>query len=134
MAPLLFAVLCLSLATRAEIPAAARVLAGIGMIGVLLGAVSALRAFIALKTSEFAVTNKRVLIKTGFIRRNSLEVLLSKVEGIQVHQSLVGRLLNFGSIVVTGTGGSHDPYHRIAAPLGFRRAVQEQVAAVQETR
>jgi len=105
-----------------------------GLLTFTTASAAGLRALIAAKTSEFAVTNKRVLIKLGFIRRTSVEVLLSKVEAIKVEQSIAGRILDFGSIVITGTGGSRDPYHRIAAPLEFRRAVQEQVAAVQEAR
>jgi len=88
-------------------------------------------AWIEYRTSEFAVTNKRVLLKIGCIRRKSEELLLTKVEGIQVTQDIPGRLLGYGSVRVTGTGGSHDPYHRISRPLEFRRHVQEQVALVQ---
>jgi len=91
-------------------------------------------AFINLQTSEFAVTNKRVLMKVGWIRRHSLEVLLSKVEGIQVHQGILGRILGYGSIVVSGTGGAKDPFPRIASPLDFRKRVQEQIEAKVEGR
>lgn len=101
---------------------------GVVLIAVATGMVS----FINLKTSEFGVTNKRVLLKTGLIRRNSFEVLLTKVEGIQVKQSILGRLLGYGTIVVTGTGGSADPFRRIARPLDFRRQVQEQISSVED--
>jgi uncharacterized membrane protein YdbT with pleckstrin-like domain len=84
--------------------------------------------FISFKTSEFGITNKRVLIKTGFIRRNSLETLLTKVEGIQVNQGILGRILNYGTIIVKGTGGTSNPFHKIDAPLEFRKKVQEQIA------
>jgi uncharacterized membrane protein YdbT with pleckstrin-like domain len=97
-----------------------------------LAILDGLRAIIAYFASEFAITNKRVLIKAGFIRRRSLEVLLSGIEGIEVDQGIVGRLLNYGSIEVTGSGGSRDAYPRIAAPMAFRRAIQAQVAAVQD--
>jgi hypothetical protein len=87
----------------------------------------AITSFIARATSEFAVTNKRVLIKTGWIRRQSLETLLSKVEGIRVEQSILGRMWDYGTIVVSGTGGSKEPFRRIASPMQFRREVQEQI-------
>ena len=61
----------------------------------------------------------------------SLEMLLNKIEGIQVNQSIFGRLLGFGSITVTGTGGTKDPFHNIAAPFEFRKKAQEQIASVQ---
>ena len=103
--------------------------AGIGAF--IFAAIWGSAAFMTSRTSEFAVTNKRVLMKVGWIRRTSLEVLLTKVEGIQVHQGMLGRLLGYGSIVVSGTGGSKDPFHRIADPLGFRKKVQEQIEAKQ---
>jgi len=108
-----------------------KILALILFVGVL---VTGLSAVIERRTSEFAVTNKRVLIKTGLIRRHSLETLLSKIESIGVAQTLLGRILGFGTIVISGTGGSKEPFHRIADPMMFRRRVQEQIAAMEERR
>jgi uncharacterized membrane protein YdbT with pleckstrin-like domain len=88
-------------------------------------------ARILFTSSEFAVTNKRVIIKVGFIQRRTLETLLSKVEGIEVNQSVAARLLNFGTIAVTGTGGTREEFRNIAAPLEFRRQVQAQVTAME---
>ena len=109
------------------------VLGGAAMgLGVVLGAVALgylVMAWIAYKTSEFAVTNKRVIMKVGWIRRASVEIVLGRVESIVVDQGIAGRVFDFGSIAVVGTGGTKDPFHRIAAPLRFRRAVQEQLAA-----
>src|SRR5450759_648524 len=59
-------------------------------------------------TSEFGVTNKRVIIKVGWVRRRTLETMLSKVEGIGVDQDLIGRMLGYGTMVVTGTGGTKE--------------------------
>ena len=109
----------------------AKFIALILIFGVL---VTGLHAVIERMTSEFAVTNKRVLIKTGLIRRHSLETLLSKIESIGVAQSIFGRILGFGTIVISGTGGSKEPFHRIADPMMFRRRVQEQIAAMEERR
>ena len=106
----------------------------VGGIFLLIAIIHSISSFIDYKTSEFGITNKRVLVKVGFIRRNSLEVLLTKVEGIQVKQGILGRILDYGSIVVSGTGGSKDPFSKIPAPLEFRKRAQEQVAAVQESR
>ena len=79
-------------------------------------------------SSEFAVTNKRVVIKVGFINRKTLEMVLTKVETIRVDQSILGRVLNYGTIVVTGTGGTNEPFKSIANPLEFRRQVQARTA------
>ena len=100
----------------------------------LLAVLTGLSPLVTSLTSEFGVTNKRVLVKVGLIRRHSLEVLLTKVEGIGVDQSIMGRILGYGSIVVTGTGGTREQFHQISAPFEFRKRVQEQIAAAQEPR
>lgn len=83
-------------------------------------------AWIRRWTSEFAVTNKRVVIKVGLISRRMIEMNLSKVESIEVRQDIPGRLVNYGTIVVIGTGGTKEPFTTIDDPLAFRRAVQTQ--------
>jgi len=74
--------------------------------------------------SEFAVTNKRVIIKLGVLSTRSLELLLSKVEAITVTQPLTGRLFGYGEIMVTGSGGTQERFDNIQSPLDFRQAVQ----------
>lgn len=99
----------------------------VSLILLVLGVISAILPIINYTTSEFGVTNRRVIVKVGFIRRKSLEVMLNKVEGIHVDQSILGRILGYGSIVVSGTGGTKDPFKNISNPLTFRRSVQEQI-------
>ena len=94
----------------------------------------AITSLIARATSEFAVTNKRVLIKTGWIRRYSLETLLTKVESIRVDQSVLGRMLDYGTIIISGTGGSKEPFRKIAEPMMLRRRVQDQISASEQLR
>ncbi|MBP7763682.1 MAG: PH domain-containing protein [Deltaproteobacteria bacterium] len=77
-------------------------------------------------TSEFAVTNKRIIIKTGFISRNTFEMNHSKIESINVNQSILGRILGYGTIVIMGTGSTREPFDRIRDPLAFRRKFLEQ--------
>lgn len=96
--------------------------------GFLLAAIIGALNFITYSTSEFGVTNKRVLIKVGLIKRHSIETLLSKIEGIQVNQGIIGRILGYGTIVITGTGGTREPFAMIASPMEFRKKVQEQIA------
>lgn len=102
----------------------------LGLALLALGAVPVLVTFVKYKSSEFAVTDKRVIIKVGFIKRRTLETMLAKVEGIGVEQGIMGRLLGFGTITVTGTGGTKEPFPNIARPLEFRRQVHGQVSAV----
>ncbi|HEY6000770.1 MAG TPA: PH domain-containing protein [bacterium] len=79
-------------------------------------------------SSEFAITNKRVVIKVGLIHRHTLEMLLTKVETIRVDQGLLARLIGYGTIVLTGTGGTNEPFTSIANPLEFRKQVQARAA------
>jgi len=81
--------------------------------------------FIQRATSEFAITTKRVIIKEGLIARRTLEMNLSKIETVNVDQSIMGRILNYGSITIIGTGGTHEVFHNIAHPMQFRKAFQE---------
>jgi len=89
-------------------------------------------AFINYFSSEFGVTNKRVLIKTGFMGTHSFEMLLAKVEAIGVDQTLVQKIFNYGTIVISGTGGSKEKLPQIKGPFEFRRQVQQQIAAALE--
>jgi uncharacterized membrane protein YdbT with pleckstrin-like domain len=75
--------------------------------------------------SEFVITNRRIIIKTGFISRKTVEMNLSKIESVNVDQSIVGRILRYGSITIIGTGGTKETFHNIAKPIEFRKAFQE---------
>jgi uncharacterized membrane protein YdbT with pleckstrin-like domain len=89
--------------------------------------VMAIRASFKRSAVEFAVTNKRVVVKRGFVRQRSSETLLRQVEGITVDQGLFGRIFNYGTIVIEGTGSDRIPYSNIAEPMKFRLCVQEQI-------
>lgn len=81
-------------------------------------------AWLQRRFSEYAVTNKRVVVKVGVLQTRSLELLLGKVEGISVNQGLGGKLFGYGQIVITGTGGTKELFSGIQSPFDFRRAVQ----------
>ena len=95
-------------------------------VAVLVGLLFGLRGLIKYKTSEFAVTTKRVIIKIGVFRRRTLELLLRQIEAISVDQTLLGRMLNYGTVTLTGTGGVHEVFHDIGSPLEFRRQIHAQ--------
>jgi uncharacterized membrane protein YdbT with pleckstrin-like domain len=84
-----------------------------------------LAPIIAMITNEFALTNKRVIVKEGFISRRSLEIPISKVESVSVDQGILGRILGYGSLHIRGTGGTNEHFHNISRPLEFRRQFQE---------
>lgn len=72
---------------------------------------------------ELAVTDKRVLAKTGIVQRETSELYLTRIEGVEVDQSLTGRMLGFGTIRIRGTGDQVAVIPTISDPLGFRRAL-----------
>ncbi len=82
-------------------------------------------AFIRYKTTELAFTNKRVIAKFGFISRRTVELNLTKVESVQVNQGVVGRIFNFGTLIVSGAGNPQAPIPGISDPMSFRRSFME---------
>lgn len=99
----------------------------------VIGAYWLITAYIYYTTSEYGVTDKRVIIKVGWIQRASLELMLDKVEGVLVDQTIAGRIFNYGMITIIGTGGTKDSFPFIPNPLEFRKAVQQQIADFGDT-
>ena len=92
---------------------------------VVLGLVWWLVRYVEVRTSEFAVTTSRLILKVGLISRYTTELLLTKVESVAVDQSLAGRLVGFGHLTVTGTGGAREAFPRVRDPIEFRNRVQQ---------
>ena len=88
-----------------------------------IGVIFFIVAAINVMSTELALTNKRVIAKFGFIRRQTIELNLGKVESIAVNQGIIGRMLNFWSVAVRGTGGGQAPIPYIARPQEFRQQV-----------
>lgn len=101
--------------------------APVGVIMFSTGIVLIASAFLFRFSTELAVTNKRVIAKTGLISRKTIELNLSKVESLNVDQSILGRIFNYGQITVNGTGGIKTPFKYISKPLNFRRAVNLEI-------
>jgi uncharacterized membrane protein YdbT with pleckstrin-like domain len=100
----------------------------IGLLGLPifgLGLIIWIEAVIRYKTTELVITNKKIIAKFGFIRRDTIEMLLPKVESIQVKQSMFGRMLNYGHIIVSGAGNPQAPVPGIDSPIQFRRVFME---------
>jgi uncharacterized membrane protein YdbT with pleckstrin-like domain len=112
---------------RQEVNFALMIFSGIFLAAALI---HALMIWINYLCAEFGVTNRRVIVKEGFIKRNTVEVFLKRVESVQVDQSIWGRILNFGTIIVSGTGGVSDPLSMIRSPLEFKKQVQQQLARI----
>lgn len=114
--------LVLSLILMAAVPP-------LGAILLILSIVLFIRAWLYRLSTELAVTSKRVIAKFGFIRRNTVELRHDKVESLHVKQGIIGRIFDFGSIVVTGSGGTNAPIPYISNPLQFRSAALTGIEA-----
>jgi len=91
-----------------------------GLIAILIGVIRR-------RATEMAVTNRRVVVKVGLVSRRTIEMLLSKVETIEVRETAFARLMGYGTVVLIGTGGSSEPFEKMSHPLEFRSHVQQQI-------
>jgi uncharacterized membrane protein YdbT with pleckstrin-like domain len=90
------------------------------IIFALLGLSSALRAFIRRAATELAVTDQRVIYKTGLLARHTLEMNRARVESVTVDQTFLGRIFGYGTVTVRGVGSAFEPIRNISDPLTFR--------------
>lgn len=99
------------------------------LVGALLlvaygaGLIFLIAAWVRMRTTELAVTDRRVIAKFGFVRRDTIEIQVGKIESVQVHQSATGRILGYGTVVFSGAGTPQVKIENVADPLGFRSAV-----------
>jgi len=98
---------------------------GIVTLVVGVGLVFLVIAWVRVRSTELAITSRRVIAKFGFIKRDTVEINLDKVEALKVEQGFWGRFLNFGTIFISGAGTSVAPISNIADPLVFRRKFME---------
>ncbi len=108
-------------------PRNSHLIEGGGIALLVVAAVVVLMGMARRNATEMGVTNRRVVVKTGLASRRTVEMLLNKVESIEVSEPPLGRMLGYGTILVIGTGGTPEPFDRIAHPLEFRSQVQQQI-------
>lgn len=87
-----------------------------------------LRIFFTILTTEFALTDRRIIGKKGIIFQRSMEILLNQVESIPISQPLDGRIFGFGTVTVTGTGGTREYFKSIKNPKELRKQVNNQIS------
>jgi uncharacterized membrane protein YdbT with pleckstrin-like domain len=97
----------------------------IALLAIAIGAFHFVSTFLNIKSSIYAVTNKRVVIKTGFIRRDSLDISINRIEGVSLEQNIAGRIFNFGNVYINGVGGDKAKAEFVGDPVGFKRSIQE---------
>jgi uncharacterized membrane protein YdbT with pleckstrin-like domain len=89
----------------------------------IAAALAALRAWFRRWTTEIGVTDRRVVLKRGFIRRHTVEMNMQKVESVDVDQTQIGRLLNYGSVTIRGVGSAFERLDMVDAPLKLRSTI-----------
>ena len=104
---------------------AGMVLLGIVTLVAVIGLFFLVYAWIKIRSTEVAITNRRIIAKFGFITRHTVEINLDKVESLRVEQGFWGRILNFGTIFISGAGSAVAPMPNIADPLLFRQKFTE---------
>jgi len=92
-------------------------------VALALGALQLFSAWLNRWTTEIAVTDRRVIYKTGLISRRTVEMNMDKVESVDVTQDIFGRIFNYGTVLIRGTGASLEPLSTIATPLALRNAI-----------
>lgn len=97
-----------------------------GIILLVLGLLSSIERLSLKIGSLYAVTSKRVILKSGIIKRDALELILSKCEGIRINQGIWGRITGFGTIIIT-TGGATNSYRFVSDPIKLKNTVNEQI-------
>ncbi|HKU26910.1 MAG TPA: PH domain-containing protein [Candidatus Sulfotelmatobacter sp.] len=100
----------------------------------ILGLARLIGALITHLTTELAVTDRRVILKRGFIRRDTIEQQMERIDSVTVTQSILGRILNYGTLEIRGSGSSFTPLRRIAEPLEVRKAVQYAIEIAMDRR
>ncbi len=104
----------------------------IGVVAVLIALYSFCKAFVIFNSSEYGITNRRIVMKRGFVQRNVLELFIRRLEAVNISQTIAGRLFGYGTIVVIGTGGTRDYFMDIPYPTQFRQMIQQQMDHLME--
>ena len=98
-------------------------LPGLTALLVLFGLISLITNWIRKRTTEIVVTDKRVLLKTGLFSRKTVEMNMNRIESVDVTQSILGRIFDFGTVLVRGTGAGAEPFKKIASPIDLRNSI-----------
>ncbi|KXU38780.1 hypothetical protein AXE65_11990 [Ventosimonas gracilis] len=98
---------------------------GVVLLPLVVGLYFLIRVYLRYISTELAFTNKRVIAKFGFIRRQTIELQISKIESIQVEQGILGRIFDYGTLIISGAGNPQAPIPGISQPMQFRQAFMQ---------
>lgn len=99
---------------------AALIVLGIAIVGIFIF----ISSVVKMRSTDFAVTNRRVILKTGWLNRHTQELAVESVEGVSLDQSFIARLFGYGRVIVTGTGEARIVFPPMANPVAFRRSIE----------
>jgi uncharacterized membrane protein YdbT with pleckstrin-like domain len=123
------ALLVFSFRSRHSPGAMSAILFWVAIVALLASGAAVASGALKRSATEMALTNKRVIVKTGIATRRTIELMLTRIESIVVEEPTLGRMLGFGTVIIRGTGGTPEVFEKIAHPLEFRERVQSQIAA-----
>jgi len=104
----------------------------LGIIFVVLSVLYGIYHYLLIRLSEFVVTNKRIILKKGVISIKTIELLLTKAESISIDQNITGRIFGYGTIIVTGSGGTKNKFSVIEKPFEVRKIAQNEIEKTQK--
>ena len=110
----------------------AAVLRWAGAVFLVIAAIFLAIGVVRRGATVMALTNKRVIVKTGLASRRTIELLLSRIESVVVEEPALGRVLGYGTVIIRGTGGTPETFEKIYHPLQFREQVQSQISSTQK--
>jgi uncharacterized membrane protein YdbT with pleckstrin-like domain len=109
----------------AMIAVVGRLIAGGAFVCALAGLALLIGAVVRQSATELAITNRRLIAKYGFISRSTFEIMINRVTGANFDQTVMGRLLGYGTILVHGAGGDISPFDVVTNPQLFQRALMD---------
>lgn len=104
-----------------------RILSGISLFIAIIGVAMLAGAYVRQASTELALTTRRIIAKYGFISRSTFEIVMSRVTGANFDQTVMGRILGYGTILVHGAGGEVSPIDLVSDPQKFHRALLEAI-------
>ncbi len=102
---------------------AGKIASGIALAFTLFGFVLLLAAFVRQASTELAITDQRIIAKYGFISRSTYEIMVNRITGVNFDQTIIGRILGYGTILVHGAGGDVSPFHGVSEPQIFQESL-----------
>lgn len=97
----------------------------IGLMTVLIAIAWGFLMWLTYQFSSLTIKERQVILRSGILVRQTIDIPLAKIESIDIRQSIIGSLFQYGSLLITGTGGTRQWMGYIAKPLTCRRHIEQ---------